>query len=292
MTAGTANAGTHIDGRQPRSAYARVLGHEVHYVEWGPAAAKPVLMWHGLARTGRDFDEIAAALSDRFRLICPDTVGRGLSQWSADPDRDYCLERYAAMAAGLADVLGLDRIDWVGTSMGGALAIRAAATTLKDRLGRVVINDIGPTFPPGPYERIKTYVGNPPEFDTVSELEAYFRTIYQPFGHHTPAQWRHMAETSHRRLPSGKITTHYDPNIVRQLFAYPDDYEQWTCWDAMRQPTLVLRGVNSDLLLADTAREMTLRGPKARIVEIAGCGHAPALNTAEQIGLVRQFLEG
>ena len=283
---------THIDNRQPRSCFAKLSGVEVHWVEWGPPSAKPVVMWHGLARTGRDFDEIAAALSDRFRVICPDTVGRGLSQWSANPDADYCLAVYATLARDLADALGLGTFDWVGTSMGGALGIRAAATTLKDRLGRIVINDIGPTFPLAPFERIKTYIGNPPEFDTVGDLEAYFQTIYKPFGHHSPAQWRHLAETSMRRLPSGKITTHYDPKIVRQMFVHPGDYEQWPHWDAMRQPTLVLRGVASDLLLADVAREMTTRGPKARIAEIEGCGHAPALNTAHQIGLVRAFLEG
>jgi pimeloyl-ACP methyl ester carboxylesterase len=281
-----------IDARQPRSCYVTVAGREMHYVEWGAPGAPVVFMWHGLARTGRDFDEIAAALSDRFRLICPDTIGRGLSQWSTRPDEEYCLDFYARTARGLADALGVSTLHWVGTSMGGALGIRAAATTLQGMIGRLVINDIGPTFPTAPFERIKTYVGNPPEFETVGELEAYFRTIYKPFGHHTPAQWRHMAETSLRRLASGKLTTHYDPAVVRQMFAHPRDYEQWEHWDRIEQPTLVLRGVESDLLLPDAAREMAARGPKATIVEIQGCGHAPALNTAEQIALVRDFLGG
>lgn len=280
-----------IDRRQPRSHYATLGGHEVHYVEWGEPTSPAVVMWHGLARTGRDFDEIAAALSDRFRVVCPDTIGRGLSAWSPRPDADYCLDAYAALAAGLADALGLAHVAWVGTSMGGALGIRAAATTLSGRITRMVVNDIGPTFPPAPFERIKSYVGTPPQFATVAELEAYLRTIYQPFGHHTPAQWRHMAETSLRRLPSGRITMHYDPSIVRQMLVHPQDYEQWQHWDRIRCPTLVLRGASSDLLLADTARRMTERGPKAEVVEIAGCGHAPALNTAGQIATVRRFLE-
>lgn len=281
-----------IDNRQPRSCYVTVAGREMHYVEWGAPGAPVVFMWHGLARTGRDFDEIAAALSGEFRLICPDTIGRGLSQWSSRPDEEYCLDFYARTARGLADALGVSTLHWVGTSMGGALGIRAAATTLQGMIGRLVINDIGPTFPAAPFERIKAYVGNPPEFDTVSELEAYFRTIYKPFGDHTAAQWRHMAETSLRRLPSGKLTTHYDPAVVRQMFAHPRDYEQWEHWDRITQPTLVLRGVESDLLLPDAAREMSARGPKAKIVEIQGCGHAPALNTAGQIALVRDFLKG
>lgn len=280
-----------IDARQPRSGYLTARGLEVHFVEWGRREAPAIVMWHGLARTGRDFDEIAASLSDRFRVVCPDTIGRGLSQWSSRPDIDYCLDAYADLARAVVDSLGIDELAWVGTSMGGALGIRAAATTLAGRIKRMVVNDIGPTFPAAPFERIKAYVGAPPEFATVGELEAYLRLIYKPFGHHTPAQWRHMAETSLRRLPSGKLTMHYDPAIVRQMFVHPGDYEQWQHWDRITCPTLVLRGVDSDLLLPDAVAGMASRGPKANIVEIAGCGHAPALNTVDQIAIVRRFIE-
>ncbi|MBS0241567.1 MAG: alpha/beta hydrolase [Proteobacteria bacterium] len=276
---------------QPRSTYVKVGASEVHVTEWGRPGAESLVMWHGLARTGRDFDVIAGALADRFHVVCPDTIGRGLSEWSTDPDRDYCMDAYAQLALGVVEALRLGRtISWLGTSMGGALGIRVAATTLAGRLRKLIINDIGPTFPEAPFERIKAYVGKPPEFSTVGELEAYFRTIYKPFGAHTDAQWRHMAETSLRRLPSGKLTTHYDPAIVRQMFAHPRDYEQWEHWDRIAAPTMVLRGVESDLLLSDTAEAMMKRGPKAAVVQIPGCGHAPALNVESQIGLVRAFL--
>jgi pimeloyl-ACP methyl ester carboxylesterase len=274
----------------PQSRYVTVQGREVHYMEWGAAGAPALVMWHGLARTGRDFDCIAAALADQFHIICPDTIGRGFSQWSDRPDDDYCFDAYAHLARDLAEAVSFQDMHWLGTSMGGALGIRVAATTLKGRIARLIINDIGPTFPEAPYERIKTYIGNPPEFDTMGELEAYFRTIYKPFGDHTDAQWRHLAETSMRRLPSGRITTHYDPAIVRQMFAHPRDYEQWEHWDQIEAPTLVLRGVESDLLLSDTARQMAVRGPRAVIAEIEGCGHAPALNVESQIKIVREFL--
>jgi pimeloyl-ACP methyl ester carboxylesterase len=283
-------AGRHIDGRQPRSISVSCGGLDVHAVTWGEPIAPPLVMWHGLARTGRDFDEIASALSDRFFVICPDAVGRGLSQWSPEPDAHYCLAAYAERARALLDALGLGEVLWLGTSMGGALGIRVAATALEGRIRRLAINDIGPTLPEAPRERIKAYVGNPPEFATLGELEAYFRTIYRPFGWHSDAQWRHMAETGHRRLPSGRFTTHYDPAIVRQLIAHPGDYEQWEHYDRIRVPTLVLRGAESDLLLPEAALEMAVRGPKARVVEIAGCGHAPALNVPDQIALVRAFL--
>lgn len=278
------------DKAKPRSCYVQVQGREVHYMEWGAPGTPALLMWHGLARTGRDFDCIAAALADRFHIICPDTIGRGLSEWSDRPDEDYCLDAYARIARDVANAVGFQHMQWLGTSMGGALGIRVAATTLKGRIKRLVINDIGPTFPQIPYERIKTYIGNPPTFATMAELEDYFRTIYKPFGHHTDAQWRHLAETSMRRLPSGQITTHYDPAIVRQMFAHPHDYEQWEHWERIEAATLVLRGVGSDLLLPDTAEKMAARGPRARIVEIEGCGHAPALNVASQIKIVRDFL--
>ena len=294
MTNGPEAAGTEqmagIVPARPRSGYVTVLGREMHYCEWGRPDARPVILWHGLARTGRDFDVLATVLSDTYRLIAPDTIGRGLSQWSTKPDEEYCLAFYAGTARALADALGLATFDWVGTSMGGSLGIRAAATTLAGRIGRLVINDIGPTFPDAPFERIKAYIGQPPEFATVGELEAYFQTIYKPFGWHSPAQWRHMAETSLRRLPNGRITTHYDPAIVRQMFAHPRDYEQWEHYDQITVPALVLRGADSDLLLPDVAREMTVRGPKAQVVEIAGCGHAPALNVASQIEIIRNFL--
>ena len=124
----------------------------------------------------------------------------------------------------------------------------------------------------------------------MAELEAYYRRIYVPFGAHTDAQWQRMAETGMRRLANGRITTHYDPALVRQLLNFPNDFEQWEAYDALDTKMLVLRGVTSDLLLADVALAMTTRGPRARIVEIPGCGHAPGLNVPEQIGIVREFL--
>ncbi len=295
MTMTIATPAREIETGQPRSRYVKTHGGrgqplELHLTEWGRPGAQPLVMWHGLARTGRDFDHIAAALSERFHIVCPDTIGRGLSEWSDTPDQDYCLDAYARLAREVADAVGFQSMHFLGTSMGGALGIRVAATTLAGRIERLVINDIGPTFPAAPFERIKAYIGNPPEFATVTELEGYFRTIYKPFGVHTEAQWRHLAETSMRRLPNGKITTHYDPAIVRQMFVHPNDYEQWEHWDRITVPTLVLRGVASDLLLPDVARAMTSRGPKATIAEIPGCGHAPALNLAEQWSVVGDFL--
>jgi pimeloyl-ACP methyl ester carboxylesterase len=274
----------------PRSRYVTLLDREIHFMEWGDNGARPLIMWHGLARTGRDFDDLAAALAADYHIIVPDTIGRGLSQWSPQPEREYCYDFYTALAKALLDELGFDAVDWVGTSMGGATAIRAGAGPLKDRIKRLVVNDIGPEVASAAVERIRSYAGKPPRFDTVSELEAYFRTIYEPYGYQTDAQWRRMAETSMRRLPDGGITTHYDPNMVMQFTHHPEDNSQWAQWDALTCEVLCLRGAESDLLTKEIAAKMQTRGPRCRLVEVPGCGHAPCLNVPEQIELVREFL--
>lgn len=275
---------------QPTSHYLRCCEREIHYVAWGRKNAPALILWHGLARTGRDFDDLAAALAGDYRIICPDTIGRGLSQWSPQPDQEYCLAFYAQLAQALANQLGIERMRWLGTSMGGAIGTVAAATTLQGRISHLVLNDNGPALAASAIERIKAYAGKPPAFDTMTELEAYLRTVYQPYGWQSDAQWRRMAETSMRRLPNGQVTTHYDPALVRQFFVYPNDYDLWDVYDLLDLPTLVLRGENSDLLTLDTAQAMTQRGPRAQLVEIAECGHAPALNVPHQIELVRAFL--
>ena len=277
---------------QPSSHYITCLGREIHFVEWGRPDAPPLLMWHGLARTGRDFDDLASALSDTYRIICPDTIGRGYSQWSPEPDAEYHLAFYARLAEALLDQLGIDRVRYVGTSMGGALGMVAGATTLKGRIERMVLNDVGTTLNQSAIERIKSYVGSPPQFDTMLEFETYMRKIYTPYSRQSDTQWRRMTETSSRRLPNGKITPHYDPAIVRQFFVYPDDYVLGDAYDALTMPVLLLRGENSDLLSAETAQAMTESGPRAQLEVVKGCGHAPCMNVPDQIAVVRKFLAG
>jgi pimeloyl-ACP methyl ester carboxylesterase len=271
------------------SHYLRCAGREIHYTEWGAQHRETVIAWHGLARTGRDMDDIAAHLAQRWRVICPDTIGRGLSQWSPDPAREYCLDFYVRLAVSLLDQLGIERCHWLGTSMGGAIGTLAAATSLRGRIRRLVLNDNGPQLAAAAIERIRSYAGSPAAFETVSELEAYFRQVYKPYGAMTDAQWRRLTETSVRRLPDGRVTPHYDPAMVMQFTHHADDYLRWEAWDSLDLPVLCLRGESSDLLLRETAEQMRNRGPRAVVVEIAGCGHAPALNTPEQFELIERF---
>ncbi len=274
------------------SHYLECEGRELHYTEWGAQHDETVIAWHGLARTCRDMDDVAAQLAKTYRVICPDTIGRGLSQWSPAPEHEYCLAFYEKLAVSLVDQLGLTRFHWLGTSMGGAIGTRAAARALRGRVQRLILNDNGPELAAAAIDRIRSYAGSPQSFATVSELEQYFRTVYKPYGAMSDAQWRHLTETSTRRLPDGRVTPHYDPAMVMQFTHHTDDYGQWADWDSLDLPVLCLRGETSDLLLPDTAEQMRQRGPCAVVVEIAGCGHAPTLNTPDQYALIERFFAG
>jgi len=274
------------------SNYLVCAGREIHCTQWGEGHSETVVAWHGLARTGRDMDYLAANLSDRYRVICPDTVGRGLSEWSPRPEDEYCLAFYATIAESLVDQLGIGEFSWVGTSMGGAIGMSLAGGALRTRIRRLVLNDIGPKLGDAAVERIRSYAGNPARFARMSELEEYFRAIYKPYGWLSDDQWRRLAETSARRTEEGLVTPHYDPNMVLQFVRHPQDYDLWESYDRIVAPTLCLRGESSDLLLQETAEEMRSRGPGAVVVTIPGCGHAPALNVPDQIALVRRFLNG
>jgi pimeloyl-ACP methyl ester carboxylesterase len=281
------------------SNYVTCAGHEIHYTEWGTQHTQTVVAWHGLARTGRDMDELAAHLSTRYRVICPDMIGRGLSQWSSLPEIQYCLKFYAHIAAALFDQLQIDRAHWVGTSMGGAIGMVSASGLyepgMKSRIQSLVLNDNAPQLADAAISRIRSYAGNPPAFDTMLELEAFFRTIYKPYGLLSDAQWRRLTETSTRRLPDGRVMPHYDPAMVQQFISHPNDYLIWNHYDAIHVPVLCLRGAESDLVLPETTQEMLQRGPGAlgltQVAEIEACGHAPALNVPEQLALVSQFVD-
>jgi pimeloyl-ACP methyl ester carboxylesterase len=281
------------------SHYVRCVGREIHYTQWGEEGQPTVIAWHGLARTGRDMDELAEHLSARgYRVICPDTIGRGLSEWSPTPKEEYCLAFYARIAADLFEQLNIASAHWVGTSMGGAIGTVCAGgkvlPTLKKRILSLTLNDNGPQLAQTAIDRIRSYAGSPPAFASVLELEAFFRQVYKPYGWLSDAQWRRLTETSTRRLPDGRVTPHYDPAMVEQFISHPNDYLIWDHYDAIEVPVLCLRGLESDLLLPETLQAMRTRGPGAagrlQVMEVAGCGHAPALNVPEQLERIAQFI--
>lgn len=263
--------------------------HWLGWTEWGPADGTPVVCVHGLTRTGRDFDALAAALAGRGRrVLCPDMPGRGASDRLPDPSL-YRNDVYAGACAHLLATFGETPVDWVGTSMGGIIGMIVAAMPATP-IRRLVINDVGPFIPAASLARIGEYLGRDWHFPDLAAAEAHTRKAYAPFGALTDAQWRHLTETSVRALPGGGFRLHYDPAIAEPFRKPPQDTEFWPVWDHIAMQTLVLRGAESDLLLPETAARMAEK-PGVRVETIPGCGHAPALLDPSQIGLIAAFLD-
>lgn len=259
--------------------------HDLSYVRWG-AADNPrvVVCVHGLTRNARDFDVIAEQLSAEFRVICPDVVGRGRSGWLADKT-GY---QYAQYLADMAVVLAHARVeaaDWIGTSMGGLIGMLLAAQP-GTPIRRLVMNDVGPYLPLEALERIRDYVGTTMTFPDLDAMEHHLREISAGFGPLTDAQWRHLCRHGARETDDGGVAFRYDPGIATAFEGLDADVDLWPVWAGVTQPVLVMRGENSDLLSADTARRMADRDAPTEIVEFSAVGHAPMLMSAEQVEIV------
>ena len=267
--------------------------HNMHYTERG-ARDNPriVICVHGLTRNCRDFDALAQALEKEFRVVCPDIVGRGQSDWLADKQH-YGLPQYTADITALIARLTADgtrEILWVGTSMGGMIGMLLASLP-RTPIRKLILNDVGALIPKGALQRIGKYAGKAPAFKTLLEANAYVRMVSASFGPLSDAQWDHLTYHNARHNPDGTWTMNYDPGIALPFQKNPiNDIELWNTYERISCPTLLLRGADSDLLLKDTALAMTQRGPKARLVEFAGTGHAPMLMAEGQIKVVREFL--
>jgi pimeloyl-ACP methyl ester carboxylesterase len=268
------------------------------YWEWGdPANPRVLVCVHGLARQARDFDTLARAMAGEYRVVCPDIVGRGRSERLADA-AGYGFPTYLADVITLLGRLGVDRIDWVGTSMGGIIGMLLAS--LRDRsghgvVGRLVLNDVGPKYEQKFVDRLKSYLGHVAHWDSVDEAADALQAISPGFGPHTRDQW--LALTRPMLVADGDgFTLHYDPAIALPVRAMTPEMGAageallWHAYDQIDSPTLVLRGESSDVLLAETAQAMAARGPRPRVHVFAGVGHAPTLVQPDQVQLVRDFL--
>ena len=264
--------------------------HRLHYLEWGTHDNPRVLVCvHGLTRNARDFDRFAQVLADQYRVICVDVAGRGLSDRLAVPD-DYGYPLYLQDMATLLARLDVEQCDWVGTSMGGLIGMMLAAQP-GTPIRRLVINDVGPFIPEAALRRIGEYLGKRYSFDSLEQAEAHLRMVHAPFGPLSDSQWRDMARHSTIECDDGYFRMNYDPAIAAPFKVEPiADVDLWPIWDAIRCPTLVLHGEQSDLLLEHTCREMGQRGPTADIIQVPGVGHAPALLDPAQINTVRDWL--
>lgn len=283
--------------------------HRMAYREWGSHENPRVLICvHGLTRIGSDFDDLARALKGEFRVILPDVVGRGASSWLTDPML-YGIPQYVSDMVTLIARLNVSSVHWVGTSMGGLIGMTLASLP-NSPIERLVLNDVGAILKGEALARIAAYVGQKVTFTSREEAYAVLKTIFAGFGPHTDAQWEHLLHPMIKPISQTAIDAknsetkgfelHYDPAIAtpfRKTYAQelesgklPADLDLWSIYDRITTPTILLRGAQSDLLTAQTAREMEVRGPKARLVEFQGVGHAPTLMHADQIAVVKEFL--
>ena len=269
--------------------------HRMAYWEWGDAAnPRVVVCAHGLTRQGRDFDALARVLAPDWRVICPDVVGRGQSDWLHDP-MGYQVPAYVADMVTLIARLDVERVSWVGTSMGGLIGLALAALP-GSPVERLVLNDIGPALQFDALQRIGTYLGAPVRFTSEEQAADYLWTISSSFGPHSREQWLALTRPQLQPAPEGGFMPHYDPAIGVPFKAITAESTAagesmlWATYDRLRCPTLLLRGATSDLLTHATALEMTQRGPRARLVEIEGVGHAPTMVAEDQQRLVADFL--
>ena len=268
--------------------------HRMAYWEWGaPTNPKLLVCVHGLNRQGRDFDTLARAMCTEFRVVCPDVVGRGRSDWLADP-MGYQIPAYVADMVTLLARLDTASVHWLGTSMGGLIGLGLASLT-QSPIERLVLNDIGPTIEAAAIVRIGAYMGQKVHWATLDEAADQLLAISQGFGPHSREQW--LALTRPMLKPDGDgYTIHTDPAIAIPMRAITPEMAAagqaalWTSYDQIRCPTLLLRGADSDLLSRETALAMTQRGPRARLHEFSSVGHAPMLVVPDQVAVVREFL--
>jgi len=280
-------------------------GHRMAYWQWGnPDSAQVVLCVHGLTRQGRDFDTLAQALCEQagsdLRVICPDVVGRGQSDWLKDP-QGYQVPFYAADMLALLAQVQPQRLDWVGTSMGGLIGmVVAGQPELPEfaRVRRLVLNDVGPVIEWQALQRIGQYLGKVGVFESEQQAADALWSIASSFGPHTPAQWMALTRPQLKPLGDGsaRLTLRYDPAMAEPFKAITAESAAqgeallWQAYDQIQASTLLVRGVESDLLSSATALAMTQRGPRARLLEFAGVGHAPTFVAPDQVQAVVSFL--
>jgi pimeloyl-ACP methyl ester carboxylesterase len=265
------------------------------YKEWGDPSNQNVLICvHGVTRVSDDFDVLALALSDQYRIICPDVVGRGRSDWLPNPQL-YQIPQYVSDMVTLLARLDVETVDWLGTSMGGLIGMGLASMP-KNPIRKLILNDVGPALNLNAIVRIGEFIGQDVRFDTFDEAAAYIREVSISFGPHSEAQWHKLASDVLKQNKDGKWIRHYDLSLsipvkaITPESATAGEAMLWAAYDAVKCQTLLVRGSESDLLTLKAAQEMTKRGPCATLVEIAGVGHAPTFVQTEQIAIAKNFL--
>lgn len=266
--------------------------HRIVYQDWGDENNPKVLICvHGLTRNSRDFDYLAHELSSEYRVIAPDIVGRGQSDWLTDSSM-YTMEQYASDMVSLITSLKLKEVDWLGTSLGGLIGMTLASQP-NTPIKRLILNDIGPVIKKEAIAYLATALSETPHFQSLDDLRGFLKEAYVTMGHMDPHHWEHMVTYDHRITSEGKITRNFDPKITRWVTSMTNsDVAMWELFESIQCPILIIHGQESVILTSEICQEMLKRNPHASLITLPGVGHTPSLMPKAQIQVVEDWLSG
>src|SRR2546428_6712449 len=222
-------------------------GRRFHYTEWGAPTSPALVMLHGVTGHARTWDEEAAGLAARYRVLALDQRGHG----DSDPplDGDYTVAAMAGDLTAFVDALGVPRVSIVGLSMGGRVAIAFAGQSPR-RMEKLGIVDIGPDISQIGRARVGMLMAGAPElFASFDEAYAFQRATNPRY---TDAMLRHRVQHGLRPVPGG-LTWKYDRGLREAARAgtWSDPIDLWPLWRAIACPVLIVRGGVSDVLVAE-----------------------------------------
>ncbi len=267
--------------------------YELAVRTWGDDTLPPLLCMHGLGGQGLNFAALAKQLVRTHRIIAPDMIGRGGSPWASDPEVEYRFEIYEAVICDLLAHFEVERLSWLGVSMGGALGIRMAGGALKHQVERLVLNDVGPSLDPAVAQRIREAMQAPSQFHSLKALADYFANAFGQFGMVPPVgmSWYSIAQLASVQLPDGSWRLHFDPNVAQQLRHHSDDYDNADAFAEIECPLLVFRGAQSEVLCRKSLTRMRNLQPSLRAIEVPDVGHTPFLDRDSDLAVLRDFLQ-
>lgn len=266
--------------------------HRLAYTEWGDKDNPAVVVCaHALTRNSRDFDYLARTLQKTYRVICPDFLGHGKSDYVGNA-RVYHFSQYMNDMVALLARIDAQEIHWVGTSLGGIIGMMLAAQP-HSPLQSLIVNDVGMIVPGPALQRMATYARNEHGFSSMEDAKSYFQTVLSPIGTLDSEKWTHITKYGTLASADGSLRLAHDPAIGEDFINQPiPTLHLESYWQSLHCPILILHGDHSDFLPPEIIRKMLYFQPDAQVISLPGCGHAPSLMEATQIDLIDTWLQG
>lgn len=270
----------------------RVPKHKLHYLEWGDENnPNTVICVHGLARNCRDFDKVADKLSEKFRVIAIDMVGRGKSEWFKNK-KLYNYPTYCQDILKFMDLLDLKKVHWLGSSMGGIIGMLLSAGYPK-YIKSLVLNDIGPFIPGKSVAKVAKYLSLNPAFDNFDDAKSYVKVMLSPFN--IPEhEFDYVTLNSTSMDSNGKYRLAFDPGVsigMKLTTTRTKDLELWDYWNKINVPIMVIRGGKSNFLDKETFGTMLDTKKNIKLYSVPEAGHTPSLMEEDQINEIMGWLK-